>query len=1041
MKSSSTALFNTLRRNYVIDPSLRVYAEWNWNRFATTTASNDGAADLYPELFPIASIAESERPGRSGIAKIVDDNNYIPASSDWAPPRTRPHTADEEDMYKYWLSGKSNNVGLPDFTYAFASVVRPGVVYGALKPFNKLVAVVENSYVNLGAFTVQVTTDGTTWTTVATNPTVDINGRVELYRQPNGTWSSNFSVAEPVMLKGVRLNITSLDEPNTHIGVIEVSARAIYDFSPFVQEASTSFEVSDYSLLAPLGVASSNTATITLFNGDGRFNNDNPESPFYTIIDKGVNFIIESGIDTTDQGGAGVEWVRWATMASGVWTGQSELAVTVPLVDSSTRLQNTYPPQVLFQNETVGSIIWRLCDIVGFTNYEAHDTPEDYGTVVPYFWTDEESSVWETISSLCELTQTAAYFDEYDVLNIRSRNSAFDESQAVQWNLDAVPVGDKLPDIVELSSEPLDMDNTHIDIAYTPTKISDFNNGFPKMEVVWEPEELVLRGAALLTPITNASTTFMINPKESTTWPYEGKVNIDGELISYKGKKYYYWKNDGARYWQWVTSDEQKKQIDSSFGTMHSWRNAFSGDFLIVKRALEGTRQSDHGITATPEVAKRLLVDGAGGSSASTLGTFANSQFTVNTPADWQNGKKNLVLSYGAVDTVTNRYYGTRLKFNAGVGPESNGEAGVWIGGSTLYNGYYISLNTTGMVKANPGLKELIIYRRTTAGAMKLLASVDAEVLFGNWYDLDVFMNRGASADTVSVYLNGVRLSTIAISGADRVATIPEKTGVFVGTWTSVSFEYYYTVAAQAEMKDFPTFLDLVQKGYRSGLVTRNLLVSRIGAFGTLNTRSASQRAIFDDFGSIVHESRDFDVKFEPAPVVHSNLYVSNEIEAVCPKYTSSPFGARFTLENTARKNAILMGDDDTLFLGESVDQKTFIYGRVVNQEDVQKETFKNEAAIKRRGVVKMEYNSRWIQTKEAATALGAWLTDKWSDGTERVTVTVFGNPLLQVGDLVSVNYPAKNMDPDTHQYFVMTVSNAYAAGIETTMTLLRRKI
>jgi hypothetical protein len=171
-------------------------------------------------------------------------------------------------------------------------------------------------------------------------------------------------------------------------------------------------------------------------------------------------------------------------------------------------------------------------------------------------------------------------------------------------------------------------------------------------------------------------------------------------------------------------------------------------------------------------------------------------------------------------------------------------------------------------------------------------------------------------------------------------------------------------------------------------------------------------------------------------------LYVTNESQASCPEYNSDPFGAQFVLANTSRTNAVIAGEDTaTLGADNPIDQKMLIYGRMVFQEDVREHVVEDESAILRRGRVGVEIENDWIQSEAMATEIGEWIIKWWAGGCEEITVEAFGNPLIQIGDLVSVNYPAKSMDTLTHKYFVVGVENVFDKGLSTNLTLRRARI
>ncbi len=151
----------------------------------------------------------------------------------------------------------------------------------------------------------------------------------------------------------------------------------------------------------------------------------------------------------------------------------------------------------------------------------------------------------------------------------------------------------------------------------------------------------------------------------------------------------------------------------------------------------------------------------------------------------------------------------------------------------------------------------------------------------------------------------------------------------------------------------------------------------------------------FDEFGPFVHELRRFRVNFDPFPVINSFLYYSNDYQATTTEYSPSPYGANFYVANTSRKNCILQGEDTLTFGTDNpVDQKMFIYGRVISQEDAQIETIQDDLAIRRRGEAVVDVDSQWIQSRPSAIALGEWIVANWGGGVAEFKLSVFGNSL-----------------------------------------------
>jgi hypothetical protein len=81
-----------------------------------------------------------------------------------------------------------------------------------------------------------------------------------------------------------------------------------------------------------------------------------------------------------------------------------------------------------------------------------------------------------------------------------------------------------------------------------------------------------------------------------------------------------------------------------------------------------------------------------------------------------------------------------------------------------------------------------------------------------------------------------------------------------------------------------------------------------------------------------------------------------------------------------------------------------------------------------------VQIDSEWIQSLDAAKKLMR-LVEKSIDGFSRtVNIQIFGNPLIQVGDVINLSYSLKGIS--AQKYVVHSVSNSFNSGLETSLTL-----
>jgi hypothetical protein len=537
-------------------------------------------------------------------------------------------------------------------------------------------------------------------------------------------------------------------------------------------------------------------------------------------------------------------------------------------------------------------------------------------------------------------------------------------------------------------------------------------------------------------------------------------VNIRGELIKYKGKGYRYYPKGGSytgnidndTIFKVIYSLDEKNQIDRELSSeWYGWRNYFTGYMKVQERGYDVTVPKSHTVVPTIWKENGAYIGKHGGTQKLWNGGIkfmpADSIMRMSTA-----GKKGLDSTWwytarrGGVPNEAPRYIGTRLKFPSGQGSK-HWIAGIWLWGDTGSNDMYgVEITTTKEAsKARSRKNEISIVRRKGNGEFKRLTKGAAFAVSENqWFDLDVSMVNG----DWTVFVNG----TLAIKFNDNSTLLPKtgRCGLYTRGYTTVDFEYFYSLAdggIQDTDLDNSSYLDIIRGGYFSSQYWKDCVYKtrwhkkRRGKRVYWEREWYDQR-YFDEFGQTVHEVRPYEVTFEKSPVLFSSLYISNSDQVVCDEYYNDPFKAKFVLANADLGNAIVNGEDTKTYGADNpVTQKMAITGRTIQRAEPKDYTVKNDQAIRARGEITLDFQSDWIQSESAAKALGDWIVDNWSQPCDEVEITVHGNPLLQVGDIVSVNYPPKSLSASTHKYWVLAVEQQWDDGPATTVSLRRARI
>jgi hypothetical protein len=83
-----------------------------------------------------------------------------------------------------------------------------------------------------------------------------------------------------------------------------------------------------------------------------------------------------------------------------------------------------------------------------------------------------------------------------------------------------------------------------------------------------------------------------------------------------------------------------------------------------------------------------------------------------------------------------------------------------------------------------------------------------------------------------------------------------------------------------------------------------------------------------------------------------------------------------------------------------------------------------------------VQLDSEWIQSKQAAQKVLKLVEQGLEGFSKTATLTIFGNPLIQVGDIITLTYTLNGIS--NQRYFVKTVSQSFSQGLETRLTLSR---
>lgn len=636
-----------------------------------------------------------------------------------------------------------SNLSIRPTTFPIAKA-GPRVLYDRPLPTNKIVIGVDfsvdernaDSSSNMPADSVvRIMTDRGdgvfTWKTIATDPSPNNDGFIELYYN-GSTWTNSEPEveADPINVMGIHFNVWAMNMPGARLNIMEISGHLIRDFSDRFIEYNTDFEVSDSSFVLPFGTVSSNMGTLNLSNHDGLFSKGNrflldtervqngdfvfsdEPNPLFGILNGSCYWTVDTSVQSVENSSPFKEWIRMFTMKGTAPEINDEMRATIPLKDSSRILQQRKPSPLFFTDSTGMSAIqaiYMLLDSVGFTSLDIRPNDVSNAVHLNYFWSNPDATVWEMLEDLCRSTQITAFFDESDNLRLKSLHGLYQEALSTPPKsiLTTDDVGNIKANIIDISDGEMSQTN-RVELEYRELKPAEISeSGVAKMETVWEPEgDVVLRAQPLIETLPKRAAPHYIKmPSGSTeTWPWEGMVNIEGELIKYKGKVYEYHDAAGKKKFHIAYSHEDKKAKDLINPEL-AHKNRYDGRVRVIERGAEDTGNRLHGLGTDHNYIRRYISPNGRTTTYNPGMSFKQSK-AVLTPPKNANPKTWLVMARGSLNDMPPIFYGTSLKITGG-----SNTAGIAVGLSPDMDGVYFELSTTEQVEAlNRTRNELTIY-------------------------------------------------------------------------------------------------------------------------------------------------------------------------------------------------------------------------------------------------------------------------------------------------------------------------------------------
>ncbi len=351
-------------------------------------------------------------------------------------------------------------------------------------------------------------------------------------------------------------------------------------------------------------------------------------------------------------------------------------------------------------------------------------------------------------------------------------------------------------------------------------------------------------------------------------------------------------------------------------------------------------------------------------------------------------------------------------------------------------DGYYILIDSTETAGA-VNKKEVRICK-VKGGDIRVLNDTQKNtvtslngVYGGRSYDIDVKVKVNLSTVKISVYINGFLISATDSTGVyeddngkSSVSQIlnPTKTIALVCKYGEAIFDYVYGTDIDEKKYNDSEF---VKNMYR-GSFSNDYLDIGFGDIiynNSVEEDNANKPVGIDEFGTSVREIRKVSLRYNSAPAYPIKFSTGlNTSVKILGSRVSNFGGETYVLNNSSaltplndEKAATFYLYGDTIAPSGTLEYSSDILSEYINQEPI-------------------IFESSWLQNLSDVEALGAWIKNNIVNKGRLINLSVFGNPFIAVGDIVSVKYLYQGLD-GTQKFIVTNVRHSFSDGLDTEIT------
>lgn len=399
-------------------------------------------------------------------------------------------------------------------------------------------------------------------------------------------------------------------------------------------------------------------------------------------------------------------------------------------------------------------------------------------------------------------------------------------------------------------------------------------------------------------------------------------------------------------------------------------------------------------------------------------------------------GSQVIETSPGGVSTPVTSYsticysFGTTFFMDSNINnPTQGGGLGFFVSeyGSS---GYYIFVESTSLSASQDNKSIRIV--KIQGNKVKVLSDTQSNAV----NTLEGIYGGQSYIVDVKVKVSGINVEIVAyINGFKIVAT--DKTNYLIAPYTKIlgptqsvallctkgtaHFDYVYgTEISTDQYKDSAYKLNFYQ-----GQFSNDLLNTSFGDLTYYANNSDdvinSKQTMVDEFGTVVREIAKQTVKFQSPSYPVKWTTGSNNL-ATLIGYKLNNFGAEaYVLNNSSI----------TIPLSDQNNFNFYLFGNTLGQSGTLE--YKTEELAEYVTKEPIIFESKWLQNESDVKALATWIKEHVVNRGKIISLKIFGNPLVSVGDIVTIKYAYQGFN-GSEKLIVTSVRHQYNEGLETSI-------